>query len=433
MFSGLVQKDAAPIEVRPTPQSGQPAVSSAVPPSQAADNKASAFGFSASGSTGKSLFGAPASQGFSFSSSTPSFGGAPGSIFGQSNTATQVASSTPSSGGAPGSIFGQSNTATTQVGQSFLASALSAPMTAAATSTTKTGFADTSNAPSQFSFKPQPTANVSLNASVTKPSISAVPTQPGGTSTAGGFSLTGQSSGGSNSGFNFSLSSLNTTGQTTLSSSAPASSKAVTAPATQSQITSATSAASKQPVFSFSSSAAPSEGFGVKPLATSTTAAFGMTPTITTAAATTKSIFGTPSSSSLSNFGSTPETAQPSASSMSAVKPATGGSSLVMPGFKSSSVPTFGTKPGAAAVTPTFGDAKSATMTAGSIPQPQSKPAIAAALTSSFGGSMQNLSALGQGPNLNSTKQQSAPGVERQQSEGSRSKTPVAGKLSEVY
>lgn len=117
----------------------------------------------------------------------------------------------------------------------------------------------------------------------------------------------------------------------------------------------------------------------------------------------------------------------------SAVKTATGGSSLLMRGFGSSSVPTFGTKPGAAAITPTFGDAKSATMTPGSIPPPQSKPAIAAALTSSFGGSMQNLSALGQGPNLNNTKQQSSPGVERQQSEGSRSKTPVAGKLSGVY
>lgn len=39
---------------------------------------------------------------------------------------------------------------------------------------------------------------------------------------------------------------------------------------------------------------------------------------------------------------------------------------------------------------------------------------------------MQNLATLGQGPNLNNTKQQSSPGVERQQSEGSRSKTPVA-------
>uniref|UniRef100_K1QHM0 Nucleoporin Nup159/Nup146 N-terminal domain-containing protein n=1 Tax=Magallana gigas TaxID=29159 RepID=K1QHM0_MAGGI len=326
---GSVQKDAAPIEARPTPQSGQPGVTSAVPLSQAAENKASAFGFSASGSTGN--------------------------------------------------------------------------------------------------FKPQPAANFSLNASVTKPSISAVPTQPVGASTAGGFSLPGHSSGGSNSGFNFSLSSLNTTGQTASPSSAPVSSKAVTAPVTQSQITSGTSAASKQSVFSFSSSAAPSEGFGVKPLATSTTPAFGMTPTTTVTAATTKSIFGTPGSSSLSKFGSTPETAQPNAPSMSsAVKTATGGSSLLMRGFGSSSVPTFGTKPGAAAITPTFGDAKSATMTPGSIPPPQSKPAIAAALTSSFGGSMQNLSALGQGPNLNNTKQQSSPGVERQQSEGSRSKTPVA-------
>ncbi|XP_078324262.1 uncharacterized protein LOC111123666 [Crassostrea virginica] len=384
---GSIQSDAMPIGGKSKTQSEQPSATT-IPKSQTSDVNTTGFGLSSTGFTGKSLFGAPASQGISIASSAPS----------------------------AGSVFGQSASATSQVGQSFLASALSKP--ASDPSSAKTGFAAMSGAPSLFNLKPQQpqqSTNFSFNAAVTTPATTAVSTQAGVTPSTSGFSFSGQSFSGSNSGFSFSLPSSNTTGQTTLASVVPAGSTAITSSTSQSQMTFGTSTASKQTSFSFTTSSSLAAGFGVQPSVPSTASTFGTAPATTS----TKSVFESSSSSPLPKFGSTTEPRQPAAPSP-AVPPVSAGSSSGVPGFGSSSslsVPAFGVKPGTGTMTSSLGDVKPATNT-NSISQ--SKAPIASALTSNFGGSIQNLSTLGNAQNLSVTKPQQTPAAEIQLPDGGR-------------
>ncbi|XP_062571684.1 nuclear pore complex protein Nup214-like isoform X2 [Saccostrea cucullata] len=422
---GTVQKDAAPIETRPQAQSGQPVASpvvsqgqsspasqgqsSAASLGQSSESKASAFGFSASGSTGKSLFGAPATQGFSFTSSASS-----------------------SSAGA-GSIFGQNASATTQVGQSFLASALSAPVTTAAAATTKTGFGATSAPPSQFSFKPQSSANFSFNATVTTPSAP-VSTAFGGTSSSSSFAP--QSTSANKTGFNFSFSSSSTTSsgpdKTLAVSAAPISSKpaATPTPATQSSAVFGTPNASKPSTFTFGAAASPGAAFGVKPSAASTLPTFGVSAT---SAVPTQPSFGSVATSTLPKFGLT-AVATPAGTTRAspAVKPnLTGGTSgSAVPSFGStpaSSVPTFGAKSTVAGVMPSFGNLISAGNTPTS-QQPQAKPSTGIAATKGSNASLQGLLAEEKKTSMGISKPSPAPTAERTQPTESK---PVTGLVTQ--
>ncbi|XP_061164434.1 nuclear pore complex protein Nup214-like [Saccostrea echinata] len=408
---GTIQKDTAPIEARPQSQSGQTVASPAVSQGQSSDSKASAFGFSASGSVGKSLFGAPATQGFSFTSSTSS-----------------------SSAGA-GSIFGQNASATTQVGQSFLASALTAPVTTAAAATIKTGFAASSAAPSQFSFKPQPSANFSFNATVTTPSAP-VSTKFGGTTTAISSSFAPQSTSANNTGFNFSFSSSSTSSsgpdKTPVVSAAPISSKpmATPTPATQSQVVFGTPTSSKPSTFTFGVSASSAAAFGVKPTAASTLPTFGVSapPTVST-----QQGFGSVATSTLPKFGLTAVATQAGVTPASpAVKPnlIAGTSGSAVPSFGStsvSSVPTFGAKSTLAGVMPSFGNLRSASNTPSS-QQSQAKPGAGIASTQGPTASLQGLLAEEKKTSMSIPKPSPAPTAERQ--EPSESK-PVTGLVTQ--